>query len=80
MSRKLLFCLFICFISIASYSQTQTLKGTLKDSSENRVLSNTVISVLTIKDSILVKYGRADKAGNFKIEGLKPGKYILMVT
>ena len=79
-TRKLLLCLFLCFIAFASFSQTQTLKGSLKDTSENRNLANTVISVLNKKDSVLVKFTRADKSGNFKIEGLKEGSYILLIT
>lgn len=78
--RKLLFGLFLGFIAITSSSQTQTLKGSLKDSSENRVLANTVISLLSKKDSVLIKFTRADKNGNFKIDGVPPGSYILMVT
>ena len=68
--------MFYCIL----LSQTQTLKGTLKDTSENRNLVNTVISVLSKKDSVLVKFTRADKSGNFRIEGLKEGSYILLVT
>ena len=78
--RKLTLYLFLSFITVASFSQTQTLKGSVKDTSENRNLANSVISVLSKKDSVLVKFTRADKAGNFKIEGLKPGSYIMLIT
>jgi len=78
--RKLIYSLLLLFIASSAFSQSQTLKGTLKDTSENRVLANTVISVLSKKDSVLVKFTRADKDGNFKIQGLKEGSYILMVT
>ena len=78
--RKLIYSLLLLFIASSAFTQTQTLKGTLKDTSENRVLANTVISVLSKKDSVLVKFTRADKDGNFKIQGLKEGSYILMVT
>jgi len=78
--RKLIIGSLFLFIASAAFSQTQTLKGTLKDTSENRNLANTVISVLTKKDSVLVKFARADKNGNFKIEGLKEGTYILLIT
>ena len=78
--RKLTLFLFLSFITVASFSQTQTLKGSVKDTSENRNLANSVISVLSKKDSVLVKFARADKAGNFKIEGLKPGSYIMLIT
>ncbi|HEX6168530.1 MAG TPA: TonB-dependent receptor, partial [Chitinophagaceae bacterium] len=78
--RKLTCSLLLLFIASSAFSQSQTLKGSLKDTSENRVLVNTVISVLSKKDSVLVKFTRADKDGNFKIQGLKEGSYILMVT
>jgi hypothetical protein len=78
--RKLIPFLLLLFIASSAFSQTQTLKGILKDTSENRVLANTVISVLSKKDSVLVKFTRADKDGNFKVQGLKEGSYILMVT
>src|SRR6187200_92794 len=78
--RKFISGLLLLFIASSAFSQTQTLKGTLKDTSENRVLVNTVISVLSKKDSVLVKFARADKDGNFKIQGLKEGSYILLVT
>jgi hypothetical protein len=78
--RKLISGLLLLFITPSAFSQTQTLKGTLKDTSENRSLVNTVISVLTKKDSVLVKFTRADKDGNFRMQGLKEGSYILLVT
>ena len=77
---KLISGLLLLFIASSAFSQSQTLKGTLKDTSENRSLANTVISVLTKKDSVLVKFARADKDGNFKIQGLKEGSYILLIT
>jgi hypothetical protein len=78
--RKLISGLLLLFIASSAFSQSQTLKGTLKDTSENRSLANTVISVLTKKDSVLVKFVRADKDGSFKIQGLKEGSYILLIT
>src|SRR6187401_3764614 len=78
--RQLISGLLLLFIASSAFSQSQTLKGTLKDTSENRSLANTVISVLTKKDSVLVKFVRADKDGNFKIQGLKEGSYILLIT
>src|SRR4030095_10257750 len=78
--RKFIYFILLLFIVSSAFSQTQTLKGTLKDTSENRVLANTVISVLSKKDSVLVKFTRAGNDGNFKIQGLKEGSYILMVT
>ena len=78
--RKLTLSFLLLFIASFVFSQSQTLKGTIKDTSENRNLINTVISVLNKKDSVLVKFARADKNGSFQIQGLKEGSYILMIT
>ena len=78
--RKIILGFLLSFIASSAFTQTQTLKGTLKDTSENRILVNTVISVLSKKDSVLVKFARADKNGNFTIEGVKEGNYILLIT
>src|SRR5688572_31730506 len=78
--RKIILGFLLLFIASSAFTQTQTLKGTLKDTSESRNLINTVISILNKKDSVLVKFARADKNGNFTIEGIKEGSYILMIT
>src|SRR6188474_282422 len=78
--RKLISGLLLLFIASSAFSQSQTLKGTLKDTSENRSLANTVISLLTKKDSVLVKFARADKNGSFTIGGIREGSYILLIT
>jgi hypothetical protein len=77
--RTLLLGLIFLILAIAGFSQS-SIKGIVKDSSENRNLLNTVVSVLNKKDSILVKFTRADKNGNFKIENNKAGSYILLIT
>ena len=78
--RKIILGFLLLFIGSSAFTQTQTLKGTLKDTSENRSLANTVISVLSKKDSVLVEFARADKNGSFTIEGLKEGNYIILIT
>jgi hypothetical protein len=58
----------------------QSLKGSIADSVDKKNLQYTVVSVLRPTDSVLVKFVRADKAGNFSINNIPPGKYILMIT
>jgi Outer membrane protein beta-barrel family len=79
--RKLLF-LVLVFIStaFASHSQSSSLHGTVSDSVEKKNSKNTVISLLRKIDSVLVKFTRSDPSGNFKLQGLAGGQYILMVT
>ena len=77
--RKFIIGLLFVFVASASFSQS-SIKGVVKDSVENRNLVNTVVSVLSKKDSILVSFARTDKSGNFKIDNVNAGNYILLIT
>ena len=77
-TTTILFVLFI--ISIPVFAQEAALKGTVIDTSEKRNLSNTVIALLRPADSVLVSFTRSNKDGNFTLQKLPPGKFIVMVT
>ena len=79
--RKLFFTI-LTLVSFSAVIQAQTtgLKGTLADTSDKKNLQHTVVSLLNAKDSFLVKFTRADQSGNFSLNNLKEGKYILMIT
>ena len=72
----------ILFLSITAtvFSQSASIKGTITDTSEKKNLGNAVITLLTKKDSILVKHTRSDKDGNFKINLVDTGNYLLWIT
>ena len=55
----LLFTIFV-LLSIVSWGQQATLKGILLDTASKENLKNAVISVIRQKDSVLVKFTRAD--------------------
>ena len=79
--RKLLFAFFTVILSSTIVqAQTSTLKGVVADTSDKKNLEHTVISLLREKDSALAKFTRADKTGNFLINNIRPGKYVLMIT
>ena len=78
--QKLIALLIAFSITAISFSQSASVKGVLKDSSENKNLLNTAVALLRSSDSVLIKFTRADKDGKFSITGLKEGKFILMVT
>ncbi len=69
---------------VASYffssAQTASVKGVTTDTSSKQNLSNTVISLLHSKDSILYKFTRSDAKGNFELKNLKAGDYVLLIT
>lgn len=71
--------LVLCVSSLLAQKQ-YLIKGAVTDSMATYKMINTSISVLNEKDSMLVKYTRADADGNFVLSSPKPGKFILLVT
>ena len=81
MKRLLLSLCFLLFIS--SYSKAQnlhTIKGRTIDTASTTLLSGTSVAVLNAKDSTLVKFTRTAENGSFEINGIKNGKFILLVS
>jgi len=81
MKRLLLSLCFLVFIS--SYSKAQnlhTIKGRTIDTASTTLLSGTTVAVLNAKDSTLVKFTRTAENGSFEINGIKNGKFILLVS
>lgn len=73
--------LLLFTLSINAYSQKAfSIKGSIEDITSNLTLTNAVISVLNSKDSTLVTFNRAAEKGNFIIENLPKGDYILLVS
>jgi hypothetical protein len=62
------------------FCQTSSIKGKLADSTSSEKPVNAVISVLRQKDSTLVKFSRSDKSGNFQIDKLDSGNYVILIT
>ena len=72
--------LFSFLISFATFAQISSIKGTVKDTTEKRVLSLASVNVLRAKDSVLVKTVRTSNNGEFSISSLPVGNYIIMVS
>ena len=69
--------LMTCFYASA---QKASIKGITTDTSSKQNLTNTTITLLHAKDSILYKFTRSNAQGNFAIKNLDSGKYVLLVT
>jgi len=80
MRKKVLLVLCLALLTHLVFAQTTSLKGSVVDNSDNKNLQNTVISLMRASDSVLVKFARADKSGNFSISNIKEGQYIVMIT
>ncbi|MFV8324738.1 outer membrane beta-barrel protein [Flavobacterium sp. ZS1P14] len=70
--------LFFCSFSV--FSQKINLSGVLTDGSEKTPVNNSVVALLTPIDSVLYKFTRSDKEGNFNLKNVKAGNYILMTA
>lgn len=78
---KTLIAIFLCTtVPYLCYSQQAAVKGSIVDTLNHQNLSNTVITLLQAKDSILYKFTRSDASGHFELKGLKGGKYLMLVT
>lgn len=73
---KLLTTLSFVF-SLASFSQTPTLSGTVKDAETKQPLFGATVKIISGKDSASVLSG---KSGNFEFKYINPGKYNLMIS
>lgn len=80
MRKQIILLLLLLSASAVTYSQLSSLKGIVTDSVEKKKPSNAVVSVLRPADSVLLKFTRTDKDGNFLFNNLKTGKYIIMIT
>jgi hypothetical protein len=72
--------LFSFLISVATFAQISSIKGTVKDTTEKKVLSLASVNVLRAKDSVLVKTVRTSNNGEFSIASIAVGDYIVMVS
>ncbi len=66
--------------SFSAFSQKANLSGVLINGNEQTPVYNSVIALLTPIDSILYKFTRSDKKGNFNLKNVKAGNYILMTS
>jgi hypothetical protein len=80
MTKLILSGLFILATISNTFAQQGSLKGMVTDTLNKQNLSNAVVSVLRAKDSVLVKFTRTTKEGNFDLPNLTAGKYIVMVS
>ena len=72
--------LFLLLSFTAKAQNAFSVKGTVADTTSAVKLHNASVLVLRAKDSIMVKYSRVSQEGNFAINNLPGGKYLLLVT
>jgi hypothetical protein len=66
--------------SCTAIAQSATISGSVEDTVNKQVLPRSSISLLRSKDSVLVNFARSDSKGNFILDKVSQGQYIIMVT
>src|SRR5678816_2004742 len=72
--------LFILLQFTFFISNGQSVTGKVSDTAAKKDIGNAVVALLTKGDSILYKFVRSGKDGDFTISNTKPGEYILLIT
>ena len=74
----LLFGIFL-FTNIIN-AQKALIKGTVTDTINKQTLFHAIIILLNGKDSVLYKVARTNEKGDFELNNLMAGKYVLLIT
>jgi hypothetical protein len=77
--QKLLYTLFLSCSALSLFSQKITITGRVYDSLINKGLAYTTVSLMQT-DSTLVSFSKADSAGNFKMNGVEKGRYLISTS
>lgn len=79
---KHFFILLTSFITtiLTATAQKAVVAGIISDTLNHVTLSNSVISLIQSKDSVLIKFTRSDKKGHFEFVNLPAGKFFLMIS
>jgi hypothetical protein len=72
--------LLAAMLLLSVNTQAQQISGKVFDSTNNKSIPNAVVAILKPVDSILVKFIRSGKDGDFELKNVLPGKYIFMIT
>ncbi len=66
--------------ALSSSAQQVHIRGSLVDSSEHKILSNSVISILRQADSVLLAFTRTNKEGKFSLTTATNGPALILIT
>src|SRR6185312_6401588 len=80
MRKFILFLIVLYLFPQIVFCQTAGIKGKLADSTATENPVNAVIAILHQRDSTLVTFSRSDKNGNFQINQLDSGRYVVLIS
>jgi hypothetical protein len=74
--------ILLLLFTTSAFAQIEygTIKGTITDGGDQKIIDAATVSLFKAIDSSLVKINLTDKDGNFVFEQVAPGKYYLLAT
>lgn len=78
--KQQLFTLLLCMWATHSLAQPSNVSGTVRDTLENKNLQHAVVAILRSSDSVLVKFTRTSSKGEFRLNDIAPGNYVLLIS
>lgn len=77
---KVILCfLLICLLKIPAFSQKNSLKGIIADTTEKKTLHYSIVALINLADTTLYKSVRTNEAGEFEINKIPAGQYNIMI-
>jgi len=80
MTKAAFITFLFCLIYTFSGAQTYSVKGNIYDSLNQKKLFRATVYLLQSKDSVMYTFTKSDQTGNFNINNVKAGKYVLLIT
>ncbi|MEO7444793.1 MAG: outer membrane beta-barrel protein [Ferruginibacter sp.] len=80
MNLRILFFAFLITSSFQLCAQSLEYTGKIYDSTAKEPVKNAVVALMNPSDSMFMNFTRSREDGTFSLKGMKPGKYIFMVT
>jgi len=79
--KKLTVYLLIAIISMQHlFAQSAIIKGNVSDTASKKIVSHAVVSLIRKADSVLISFTRTWDNGDFRLNNLKDGNYLLLIT
>lgn len=72
--------IFVLVLTISLSGKAQNITGSIADTGVHKSIPNAVIALLQLPDSTLYKFTRSNGNGEFRLNSIKPGNYLLMVS
>ena len=80
MYKLLVFLLPGLMLAMHSLAQAGRIRGKITDSTIQKDLQNGSVLLLRSSDSIMVRFTRTDKGGDFLLNNIPPGKFLLFIS